>query len=218
VNLHALEVMALKMRPPRWPEAVLGAIDRPRAARGKVLYEQHCAQCHVANVGSAFDIEKIASVDPARAANFTAPIGGRPNNVVISELLGQVKNKAFDEKRLTKEQREELERGRPAEWRVHRKYIARPLVGIWASAPYLHNNSVPTLYHLLLTADKRPAVFFTGHAEYDPADVGLKFADDGAGRFKFDTSIPGNRNMGHEFGTTLSESERRDLLEYLKTF
>jgi hypothetical protein len=61
-------------------------------------------------------------------------------------------------------------------------------------------------------------VFFTGQAEYDPANVGLRVTDDGARRFRFDTSLSGNRNSGHEYGTALADGDRRDLLEYLKTF
>jgi hypothetical protein len=218
INLHALEVMAMKIQPPRWNESVLGAIDQSRAASGKALFDQHCGGCHVQNVGKAFAFADLGGVDPNRAVNFTAAIDGRPNSEVIAELLGQVKLKAYEEKGLSQSQREELERGRPARWRAHEMYVARPLVAIWASAPYLHNNSVPTLRDLLLPAAQRPSIFFTGHAEYDPVNVGLRVTDDGARRFRFDTSLSGNHNTGHEFGTTLSEANRRDLLEYLKTF
>jgi hypothetical protein len=219
VNLHALEVMAMKIQPPRWDETVLGAIDRSRAARGKTLFDRHCSECHVQKAGKEFAIADIGGVDPNRAVNFTATIDGRPNNDVIAELMRQVKLKAYEEKGLTPAQRAELERGRLApQWRAHEMYIARPLVAIWASAPYLHNNSVPTLHDLLLPAAQRPSVFFTGHAEYDPANVGLRVTDDGARRFRFDTSLSGNRNTGHEYGTALADGDRRDLLEYLKTF
>jgi len=93
-------------------------------------------------------------------------------------------------------------------------YKARPLNGIWATAPFLHNGSVPTLYDLLLRASDRPQKFFTGLREFDPSKVG--FVSD-RGPFEFDTSLPGNRNTGHEYGASLSDSERAALLDYLKT-
>lgn len=106
-------------------------------------------------------------------------------------------------------------------------YKARPLNGIWATAPYLHNGSVPTLYDLLLPVEERPKTFLVGSREFDKDKVGFKSKDyDG---FVFDTSQPGNLNTGHEYaaGRTalpngkllkpLNETQRLALLEYLKS-
>lgn len=113
-------------------------------------------------------------------------------------------------------------------------YKGRALNGIWATAPYLHNGSVPTLYDLLLPAacapaakqgECRPANFMVGSREFDPVKVGLR--SEGYEGFRFDTTLPGNANTGHEYGTAdtvedgkplpaLTEQERLDLLEYLK--
>lgn len=93
-------------------------------------------------------------------------------------------------------------------------YKARPLNGIWATAPYLHNGSVPTLWALLQPVGQRPARFFVGSREFDPARVGL-VSDQGPSAF--DTRLPGNANGGHLAGTTLPEADKRALLEYLKT-
>jgi hypothetical protein len=95
-------------------------------------------------------------------------------------------------------------------------YRARPLDGIWTTAPYLHNGSVPSLYQLLLPASKRIARFPVGSRELDPVDVGFSIAPV-EGAFEFDTSLPGNRNTGHEYGTQLSEDDRRALVEFLKS-
>lgn len=98
-------------------------------------------------------------------------------------------------------------------------YKARPLNGIWATAPYLHNGSVRTLRQLLLPAEKRDAKFRVGSREFDPEAIG--FVDDGA--FVLDTSLPGNSNAGHEgqrYGNEAlaNDKEKLDaLLEYLKT-
>ena len=96
------------------------------------------------------------------------------------------------------------------------RYKARPLNGIWATAPYLHNGSVPTLYDLLNPTDQRPPVFFVGSRVFDPKKVGI---DTSAvpDAFRFDTSPQGNWRNGHEFGTSLPRSAKDDLLEFLKT-
>ena len=77
-----------------------------------------------------------------------------------------------------------------------------PLITLLASAPYLHNGSVPTLEALLQPSDERPRTFVLGQ---------------GQGAFTFDTRLPGNRNLGHEFGTHWSSQEKRDLLEFLES-
>ncbi len=115
-------------------------------------------------------------------------------------------------------------------------YKARPLNGIWATAPYLHNGSVPTLYDLLLPkrqandppeGEYRPDDFMVGSREFDPEKIGFKSS--GYDGFLFRTSIWGNGNGGHEYaagrtpqldGTflpALTREQRLDLLEYLKS-
>jgi mono/diheme cytochrome c family protein len=103
-------------------------------------------------------------------------------------------------------------------------YKARSLNGIWATAPYLHNGSVPTLYDLLLpkkgpkdpaNGEYRPDTFQVGSREFDPQEVGLKSS--GYNGFTFDTSRRGNSNAGHVYGTGLDREQRLDLLEYLKS-
>jgi hypothetical protein len=95
-------------------------------------------------------------------------------------------------------------------------YRARPLDGIWATAPYLHNGSVPSLYELLLAPTERSQVFYVGNREFDPDKVGFKSGRSKEG-FRFDTRLSGNRNSGHTYGTDLNEDQRLDLLEFLKT-
>ena len=95
-------------------------------------------------------------------------------------------------------------------------YKARPLDGVWATAPYLHNGSVPSLYELLLPPSERVKVFYVGNREFDPVSVGF-VSRDLRNAFRFDTHHPGNWNTGHTYGTDLSEEQRLDLLEFLKT-
>jgi len=106
-------------------------------------------------------------------------------------------------------------------------YKARALNGIWATAPYLHNGSVPTLYDLLLPQSSRPEVFRVGSREFDNKKVG--FMSKGYDGFEFDTKQTGNSNAGHEYAAgktaqpngmllpALNEVQRLELLEYLKT-
>lgn len=95
-------------------------------------------------------------------------------------------------------------------------YKAAPLAGVWASAPYLHNASVPTLYDLLLPADQRPKSFTLGNHEYDIKRVGYQTGEYEGG-YKFDTTQRGFSNAGHEYGTKITDEERWDLLEFLKS-
>lgn len=95
-------------------------------------------------------------------------------------------------------------------------YRARSLNGIWATAPYLHNGSVPSLYDLLSCVQDRPTVFQVGAREFDPVKVG--FISDGYDGFKFNTRIVGNSNHGHDYGScAMTDVERYALIEYLKT-
>ena len=100
-------------------------------------------------------------------------------------------------------------------------YANQPLDGIWLRAPYLHNGSVPTLRDLLEVPANRPAVFYRGYDLLDPERVGFvstAAAANGRTFFQFDTSIAGNGNGGHLYGTSLPDADKRALVEYLKTF
>lgn len=217
VNLHQLETLAAKIKPPRWTD-VFGGIDAAKAARGRTIFDRDCASCHVARLGERISNDEL-DVDPNRADNFALPISGQPNEVAIADLIGGVKRKAYEEKGFTKQQQDILEGGRIAMWRSSPKqYAVRSLTAIWASAPYLHNNSVPTLRDLLTPPENRPRVFFAGRTDYDLVKLGFLSDDDGKGRFPVDTSLAGNRNTGHRYGTMLAERDKIDLLEYLKVF
>ena len=93
------------------------------------------------------------------------------------------------------------------------------MVGTWLLGPYLHNGSVPTLSDLLAPPDQRPAVFYRGYDVVDADHVG--FVATGAAAeasgFRFDTRERGNANTGHNYGTDLGDTDKRALLEYLKT-
>ncbi len=104
-------------------------------------------------------------------------------------------------------------------------YKAAPLEGMWATAPFLHNGSVPTLYDLLLPASQRAEKWVQGR-EFDPKKVGV-VTTEGSGDYVFDTTLVGMSNKGHSFedaplgrgvvGRAFSEQERYAIIEYMKT-
>jgi len=104
-------------------------------------------------------------------------------------------------------------------------YKGRPLQGIWATPPYLHNGSVPTLYDLLLPPDQRPTRFSTGTREFDPVRVGYRTEPSAENSFVFQTQDPatqrpvdGNANGGHDYDNAgLTTTQRNALVEYMKT-
>lgn len=96
-------------------------------------------------------------------------------------------------------------------------YKARPLDGIIWTAPYLHNGSVPTLWDLLQPAQNRPRTFAVGCRDYDTVKMGFDCSKEGRSLFHLNTTLYGNSNHGHEYGTRLSEAEKWDIIEYIKT-
>jgi len=113
------------------------------------------------------------------------------------------------------------------------QYRAPPLDGIWVTAPYLHNGSVPNMYQLLLPDYERDEVlqhsnvenipvFFVGSTEYDSINMGFKWnepLENYDSSSLLDTRLPGNSNSGHSgkpYGTDLTDVERYQLIEYLK--
>ena len=107
---------------------------------------------------------------------------------------------------------------KPSDFKSFKAYKARPLNSIWATAPYLHNGSVPNLRALLTPEEDRPKTFKLGGWEFDPVNVG--YADyDGPHAFEFDTSLKGNSNKGHNWKSiqNMTDADRDALIEYLKT-
>jgi hypothetical protein len=140
----------------------------------------------------------------------------------------------FISDRTSEQERSLIEGERPNCLQAGLGYKARPLNGIWATAPFLHNGSVPTLRHLLGNPDERPKSFLLGDATFDTLNVGVttavtqdeRRAYSRDGYFIMRTEVPGNSNRGHEFkqalgdgriGPALSDIEIAALLEFLKS-
>ena len=179
--------------------------------------------------------------DDAQAADMLARTVAVPENLgiknpsfafALGELVEKTVNYSFDQKKppVSEAERKRIDGYMPNELRGELAYKVRPLNGVWATPPYLHNGSVPTIDDLLGDPEKRPKKFFLGNREYDPVTLGYK-TDPIKNGFLFDTSIRGNSNRGHEFrkdynkdkeikgviGPELSEGDRKALIEYLKT-
>jgi hypothetical protein len=216
-NLHQLEVLTHKLQPPKWPADVLGAIDESKAQQGEQIFNQKCLGCHQDKMFPQVQV----GTDPNRANSFGQAVGVTPFPKAISPILNGLKKRAFADDGVSPAEQAAMD-ATPVIWRATAQYLARPLNGVWATAPYLHNGSVPTLYDLL-HPDGRPAKFATGNREFDPAKIGYQADVTATGPtiWIYDTSQSGNNNIGHSgeaFGTTLPEDQKVALLEYLKKY
>ncbi|MCF2858363.1 cytochrome c [Pseudoalteromonas sp. SMS1] len=166
--------------------------------------------------------------------------------LALGAVVQQTNDQWFAQNYITKSAQNKLEGGRPNCLRSGAGYKARPLNGIWATAPFLHNGSVPNLYSLLSEPADRPTFVELGGLEFDPINVGLTQSkrvkrlnntvhtrpanqtdDYQAGLFILDTRQAGNFNTGHAFtddpnvpgkiGKRLNHEEKMALIEYLKT-
>jgi cytochrome c2 len=216
-NLHRLEVLTHKLQAPVWPADILGAIDQAKAEKGAAIFQDKCQNCHQDKLYALGDV----GTDPLRANSFGQPVGGTPFAAAVAPILSGLKKRAFDDDGISAADQAGMD-ANPVIWRATGMYMARKLNGIWATAPYLHNGSVPTLYHLL-HPQQRPARFLVGNREYDPVKLG--FQSESAGTnvnvWVYDTTKPGNSNIGHsgeQFGTSLSEEDKAALIEYLKKY
>jgi hypothetical protein len=100
-----------------------------------------------------------------------------------------------------------------------RVYPAKPLAGIWATAPYLNNGSVANMWDLLTRPENRPKTFTLGSREYDSKTLGYRSSTDAPAAgplFVLDTTKPGNSNAGHVYGMQVSDEDKWALIEYLK--
>ncbi len=166
----------------------------------------------------------------ARKVNVPPELGIKSDEFgeALKQVVGRAVARWYDSQTppVPEEKRAEMNGYRENNVRAPLAYKARPLDGIWATPPYLHNGSVPNIEALLSPVAERPKKFWLGHRTYDPVRVGYR-SDELPGGFEFDTTRRGNRNTGHEFddgeigrgriGPKLSPDERGALIEFLKS-
>lgn len=207
-----IQAYILSLTPPKYPFKV----DQTLAKQGEAVFVKNCSTCH-GTYGKEWTYpNKIVPLDVilTDTKRFTG----------ISAKWGEYYNKSWFA------QKEHGGTGKAYPVHATKGYQAPPLDGVWATAPYLHNGSVPTLYHLL-NSKTRPKIFTrsyqTGEKDYDREKVGWKveWLKNGADanlppieqRKIYDTRLPGRSNYGHFFGDDLTEAERWAVIEYLKT-
>ena len=189
----------MDIQPPSYP----GEIDEVKALEGEQLFAQHCVQCH----GTYGETETY----PNRLITLDE-IGTDPKlaKAYINDpgFLTWLQDSWFAQEPY------------PATFIAEEGYIAPPLDGIWVTAPYLHNGSIPTL-SALLDSTKRPAFWRRDFesSEYDHEAVGWPYEEtDGPfDKQTYNTTRSGYSNVGHTYGDGLSSVERDALIEYLKT-
>jgi hypothetical protein len=241
-GLKNLQRLVTNLRSPKWsnPKYGLPDIVPARVKRGELLYEKKCTSCHSLNARDSKQVDDvgikmididITGTDETMAVNFvnntfaqekgkklvhsTDLIAGALSGLWSKSIFGALIYGGLEEfvNRLKREEKD-LER-----------YKARPLNGVWATAPYLHNGSIPNLDELLKEESERVPIFCVGSREFDPKLMGYKSAVDSVGgcgdNFLLDTRIKGNRNTGHDSriygGEPFTEEERLDIIEFIKT-
>jgi mono/diheme cytochrome c family protein len=190
-------------------------IDQAMSAKGREIFKHTCARCHgsYGTEGSypnkIVPLEEIGT-DPTLANSLTPELAERLNASWLARETGPD--------------------GKPYRIEEHKGYQAPPLDGVWATAPYFHNSSAPTVYEVL-NSKARPRFYTRSYRsekeDYDPVKLGLKItaldtspaptSTKWEERRIYDTTKPGRGNGGHTFGDELGEEERMAVIEYLKT-
>lgn len=187
------------------PPKYRGSINSPLAARGQAIFESQCADCHGTYGGDGSYPEKVIPLETVG----TDPVRLQALSMEHRQWMKESWISHFGEDRVDL---------------APEGYVAPPLDGVWASAPYFHNGSVPTLQDVLAPSE-RPKVWRQTSEEFDRQRLGLTVErlsvmpvvkSDAERRWYFDTALPGKSRQGHDFGEALSDEERSAVLEYLK--
>ena len=201
MDAHFPDVMAWirTLKPPKYPYP----IDPNLAAAGRKIFETTCYKCHgtygdsVSYPNLLVSLEKVGT-DPLLSTTYQK--FPEYHNWYNSSWYGQGPYRGI--------------------LQPNDGYVAPPLDGVWATAPYLHNASVPTLDDVL-NSPQRPVYWKRkfDNADYDPQKGGWRYTVKSAktDNETYDTTLPGYGNGGHRFGDRLTTEERRAVVEYLKT-
>jgi len=208
IDAYAADIRAYisSLKPPKWPFDIDVALSK----QGESLFNETCAQCHGTYGEDPVYPSRLVPIETVQTDPLLI-------EYALTEGLayGDWYNRSFY--------------GQISIAAPGKGYVAPPLDGIWATAPFLHNGSVPSI-RAVLDQSIRPALWrhqqqnTQNKADYDQRDLGWKFEPvdrSQMGSTKptdvYDTQLRGYKNTGHPFGNHLSDSERNAVLEYLKT-
>jgi len=201
VDSHFNDVLAYinSIQPPPYPSPLNKSLVR----KGGILFVQNCSRCHgsYGNPGSYPNLLIPESEIQTDSFLFKS-------NYQSNQFVEWFNNSWF------------AMGDHPARLEPFNGYIAPPLDGIWITAPYLHNGSVPDL-ESLLNSRERPRYWSRDfdNPEYDYGKLGWKYQveDSARGTNVYNTDLPGYGNYGHRYGDKLSNGERKAIIEYLKS-
>ena len=218
-NLHLMEQWLTDLKPPKWPEDLLGKIDHDLGQRGAALFARDCGSCHnmppyrmtpkeenidkkqfikiagvnLRAVGTDATYTQALVTRLTRTGSLAAKFENRPI-VPAAEFLGtavgEVIKRGMEDLKLTPRERREYQGYRfkalpagakpgakPEPYQPAKDAVlqlkAGPLVGIWATGPFLHNGSVPNISELLLAPEARSKIFWVGNREIDTTKLGF---------------------------------------------
>jgi len=201
VDSHMTDVLAYinSLQPPEYPKPINTAL----AEQGRIIFNNTCSECHGTygkeeNYPNLLIPQSIIKTDSfLYSANYSNP-----------QFINWFNSSWFSSG------------DHPAKLEPFKGYISPPLDGVWITAPYLHNGSVPTI-EAVLNSSIRPAYWSRdfNNPQYDYEKLGWKFSvqEQAADKSVYNTTLPGYGNYGHYFGDKLSEEERNAVIEYLKT-
>lgn len=242
-NLKKIQNWLYQLKSPKWPESIFGQLDKTKLQVGESIYRQNCLQCHQLVDRSQKDYKLRATLTPASEVGTDAKMVNNFLNAKVDSGILQGKKilwAAGDKIAKTERSINLVAHAAAGAGLNHplqtlsaviedyhpvykaaidpnpNYYKARPLTGIWASAPYLHNGSVLTLSELLSEVSERRETFYVGDRNFDVERVGL-VSSKGDNRSLFDTRLLGNSNRGHLYGVKLTKEDKMALLEYLKS-
>lgn len=201
-DFRNIQTFIESVQPPKYPHS----IDQRLAESGRVLFEANCSSCHGTYGAKSTYPERVVPIEEIETdkVRFTALSKGYRNNYAKSWLTDYGKAKSLIEPE---------------------GYVAPPLDGIWATAPYFHNGSVPTLAGVLAPS-QRPAIWQRAAEKLDTIAMGITFKTltkfpkgltAAERRLIFDTSKHGKSNGGHRFAEVLTAEQHNRIIEYLKT-
>jgi mono/diheme cytochrome c family protein len=201
VDAHFNDVLAYinSIKPPPYPNPVNKRLVR----EGGILFVQNCSKCHGSYGNSGEYPNLLIPESEIQTDSFLYK-----SNYQSYQFVEWFNNSWFAMGEY------------PARLEPFNGYIAPPLDGIWITAPYLHNGSVPNL-ETLLNSKERPKFWSRDFdsPEYDYDKLGWKYTthDSARGTTVYNTELPGYGNYGHNFGDKLNGGERKAIIEYLKT-